>query len=78
MFGSKGNIALYMILDASTERDGITLWNLLQSVRAGQRSAVYEKLYELIPHPDALKKEDILNLDADMLQFWLDEIEWLM
>jgi RNA polymerase sigma-70 factor (ECF subfamily) len=78
MFGSKGNIALYVILDASSERDGITLWNLLQKVRAAQRSAVYEKLYELVPHPDDLEKKNILNLDADMLQIWLDEIEWLM
>jgi hypothetical protein len=39
---------------------------------------VYDKLYELFPHPDEINREDLLTLDEDMLYVWLEEIEWLM
>jgi hypothetical protein len=56
--------------------EAITLWNLLQRVKAKHKSAVYEKLYELVPHPDSITKNDLLNLDQDPLRIWLEEIEW--
>ncbi len=40
--------------------------------------AVYNKLYKLFPHPDEIKREDILTLDESQLYAWLEEIEWQM
>jgi RNA polymerase sigma-70 factor (ECF subfamily) len=78
VFGNRNTVALNFILDAATEKDGITLWNLLRIVKQGQRNAVYDKLNELYPHPDLIKKETLLNLDPDFLQVWLEDIEWQM
>ncbi len=78
IFGRKSDKYLNMIIESSSAKDGITLWNLFRIVKHGQRQVVYDKLYELFPHPDEINKEDILTLDEDMLYVWLEEIEWLM
>ena len=77
LFGGRRGTTLNRILASSTEKETITLWNLLQRVTPEQKSAVYDKLYELVPHPDSIKKKEILNLDPDALQAWLEEIKWL-
>jgi len=78
VFGRKSDINLNMIIESSSAKDGITLWNLFRIVKPGQRRVVYDKLYELIPHPDDINRKDLLTLDEDMLYVWLEEIEWLM
>jgi len=78
IFGRKSDINLNMIIESSSAKDGITLWNLFRIVKPGQRQVVYDKLYELFPHPDVIKREGILTLDEDMLYVRLEEIEWLM
>jgi DNA-directed RNA polymerase specialized sigma24 family protein len=78
IFGRKSDITLDMIIESCSEKDGITLWNLLRIVKPGQRRVVYDKLYKLFPHPDELKREDILSLDENTLNGWLEEIEWKM
>jgi hypothetical protein len=64
-----------MIIESSSAKDGITLWNLFRIVKPGQRQVVYDKLYELFPHSDEIDREDILSLNEDMLYVWLEEIE---
>ncbi|MCH6574871.1 MAG: hypothetical protein IH795_06660 [Bacteroidetes bacterium] len=76
LFGGRRGTTLNRILALSTEKENITLWNLLQRVTPEHRNAVYDKLYELIPHPASIEKKEILNLDPDALQDWLEEIEW--
>jgi len=66
------------LISIASDNETVTLWNLLQRVDKQQRLSVYDKLYELVPHPDAIKKEQMLNLDSKALQVWLEEIEWLM
>lgn len=78
IFGKKSDITLDKIIDLSSAKDGITLWNLLRVVKPGQRRVVYDKLYRLFPHPDEIKREDILTLDESQLYAWLEEIEWQM
>jgi DNA-directed RNA polymerase specialized sigma24 family protein len=78
LFGRKSDNTLNVIIESSSAKDGITLWNLFRIVKPGQRQAVYDKLYELFPHPDEINREDILTLDEDMLYVWLEEIEWEM
>ncbi len=76
LFGGRRGTTLNRILASSTEKENITLWNLLKRVTPEHRNAVYDKLYELIPHPASIEKKEILNLDPDALQGWLEEIEW--
>ncbi len=78
IFGKKSDINLNMIIDSSSAKDGITLWNLFRIVKPEQRQVVYDKLYELFPHSDEINGEDILTLDENMLYVWLEEIERLM
>jgi len=76
MFGKKkSNENLNIIIESSSAKDGITLWNLFRIVKPEQRQVVYDKLYELFPHSDEIDREDILTLDEDMLYVWLEEIE---
>lgn len=76
LFGGKRGTTLNRILASSTEKENITLWNLLQRVTPEQKGAVYDKLYELVPHPDSIEKKEILKLDPDALLIWLEEIKW--
>ena len=76
LFGGRRGTTLNRILASSTEKENITLWNLLQRVTPEQRGVVYNKLYELVPHPDSIEKKEILNLNPDALQGWLEEIKW--
>jgi len=78
LFNGKKNKTLYRIIQSSTEKEAIILWNLLQRVKTDQRTAVYDKLYKLVPHTDDIAEKDMLSLDQNMLQIWLDEIKWYL
>ena len=78
LFGGKKDMTLDLLLTASSNTEAITLWNLLKRVEGVQREATYNRLHKLVPHPDAVKKKGILNLNPEMLQIWLEEIEWQM
>jgi len=78
IFGKMSEKNLNMIIESSSAKDGITLWNLLRIVKPEQRQVVYDKLYELSPHSAELNRADILTLDENILYVWLEEIEWQM
>ena len=78
LFNGKKNITLNRIIESSTEKETIALWNLLQMVSPDQRDVVYDKLYKLVPHTDDVTKKDMLSLDKNMLRIWLDEIKWFL
>ena len=78
IFGGKNSASLSAVLLSVSDSDAITLWNLLKKVKPNQRNEVYEKLVELVPAPEGVTKDNILNLDQHALQLWLNEIEWLM
>ena len=78
VFGGQSDITLLMIIESSTAKDAITLWNLLRIVKPEQRQAVYDKLYELFPHSNEIDRKDILNLDENKLYAWLEKIRWQM
>ena len=42
---------------------------------AENREIVYNRLFELVPHRQNVTKEGVMKLDAQMLQYWLDEIQ---
>lgn len=66
------------ILSMATKTDALTLWNLMQRVTTSSKQNIYDKLYELVPHPDEISSSDMLRLDKDKLLMWLEEIEWQM
>jgi RNA polymerase sigma-70 factor (ECF subfamily) len=78
LFAGRNIGVLTSILDVSEKTGAITLWNLLQRVIPGHRGLVYDKLNNLVPHPEGVSKEGVLDLKDDMLQLWLEEIEWTM
>jgi len=78
VFGRQSDVTLDMIIESSSSKDGITLWNLFRIVNPGQRQVVYDKLYKLFPHPDEIDREDILNFDENKLYTWLEKIRWMM
>lgn len=78
LFGGKNSASLSVVLLSVSDSDAITLWNLLKKVKPNQRNEVYEKLVELVFAPEGVTKDNILNLDQNALQLWLNEIEWLM
>ncbi|UCH65504.1 MAG: FecR domain-containing protein [Ignavibacterium sp.] len=78
LFNGKENAALNSILESSTEKEAIILWNLLPRVKQDQRNAVYEKLYELVPHRDDISRDEMLSLEKKYLKTWLDEIKWYL
>ena len=77
LFNGKSLNVLGIVLSNSTSRDAITLWNLLKRVEDEmQRNQVYTWLAKLVPPPSTVNKDGILNLDPEMMQAWLDEIDW--
>jgi DNA-directed RNA polymerase specialized sigma24 family protein len=78
LFGRKSDVSLDMIIESSSKKDAITLWNLFRIVEPGQRKVVYNKLYELFPDTGELNREDILSLDEKVLYVWLEQIKWEM
>ncbi|HDZ58567.1 MAG TPA: hypothetical protein ENH47_00695 [Ignavibacteriales bacterium] len=78
VFDNHYKAGINALISLATDNETITLWNLLQRVDKRQRAIVYDKLYELVPHPDVIKKKQMLDLDKGALQVWLEEIEWLM
>ena len=76
LFGGKRDVTLNRLLNSSSNNETITLWNLLLRVKPGQQTEnVYYRLYELAPHSGAINKVDVLLLDSDILNLWLEEIK---
>jgi DNA-directed RNA polymerase specialized sigma24 family protein len=77
LFGGKRDKALNKILSASTKNESISLWNLLSRVDVGhQVQNVYYKLLDIAPHSEKVTKADIMLLEPDALNTWLEEIKW--
>jgi hypothetical protein len=49
--------ALEHVLEKSRTKDSLTLWHLLDDPRAQLRGKVFDRLAELVPPPDLLKRE---------------------
>lgn len=78
LFSGKRMEVLDAILQEATPSEAITLWNLLYRVLPAHRGIVYEKLSSLVSPPTNVTKEGIINLNDEILQSWLEEIEWLL
>jgi hypothetical protein len=71
---------LERLLAESRRRDTLTLWHLLSRVKGSDRAHVYDRLAGLIPPPESVTREGVLQLNEQMLQLWKDKLEptWVM
>lgn len=75
-FGNGGAAAVATILVAARPRDTLTLWHLLSRVNAAERARVYDRIAALAPVPPEVTREQALQLDADTLTRWREELAW--
>jgi hypothetical protein len=75
-FEKTGDAALNVILAESRVRDTLTLWHLLSRVGRQERGRVYDRIASLTPVPAGVSREAALQLDAETLQRWKEELAW--
>jgi hypothetical protein len=73
--------ALGEALEAARVRDAFTVWHLLSRTEGGDRADVFARLSRLVPPPESVTVEGILEGDRAMLDAWwnalgLDEAWW--
>ena len=72
---SKRKASLKLLLSHTRERDTLTLWHLLGRVDENERGQIYDKMVALVPAPEGVTREGVLQLDATMLELWRDRLE---
>jgi hypothetical protein len=75
-FDKGGSGALETVLAAARVRDTLTLWHLLSRVNASDRFRVYSRMVVLAPLPNRISKTKVLQLDAQELKYWREELAW--
>jgi hypothetical protein len=75
-FADGGAAAVKTVLAHSRVRDTLTLWHLLSRVDAGERARVFDRIAALTPPPAGLSREKALQLDAETLKTWREELAW--
>jgi len=66
--------ALRAVLRGARPRDAMTIWHMIPSVSRAQRPLVVQALNALVPLPDGVALESVLNLDRDALDRWWDAL----
>jgi hypothetical protein len=66
---------LEIVLSSARVRDTLTLWNLLPRVSGAERDEVYTRLAALVPPPNGVTREGVLQLNQQMLDAWKEKIE---
>jgi hypothetical protein len=78
-FGTESGAArearLSIVLKQARERDALSLWHLLSRVSDEERKRVYERLAALVPPPEGVTREGILQLDSKMLDAWWNRFD---
>ncbi|HEX9819014.1 MAG TPA: hypothetical protein VGD07_05300, partial [Methylomirabilota bacterium] len=79
-FEAQGEAALRRVLALARRDDALSLWHLLPRTEGASRTAVYDRLAELVPPPAGVTREAVLRLDRDALDAywnWLPHSVWL-
>jgi hypothetical protein len=66
--------AVSAILSESRKQDALSLWHLLSRTSAAEREQVYARFAALVPPPNGVTREGILNLDQSMLDLWWNSL----
>ncbi|MGH2566856.1 MAG: FecR domain-containing protein, partial [Bacteroidota bacterium] len=69
-FEHGGLDALTTVLAHARNMDSITLWHLLFREAGDTRALVYDRLAELVPAPEGVTRNGVLQGDADMVKAW--------
>jgi len=69
-FERGGAGALAVVLGEARNMDSITLWHLLFRETGTQRARVYDRLAALVPAPEDVTREGMLNGDPEMIKAW--------
>jgi len=73
----KGGVEdLNIVLASARVRDTLTLWHLLSRVPVEERGRVYDRMAALTPVPEGVSREKALQLDAETLKRWREELAW--
>lgn len=67
---------LERVISLSNESDALTIWTLLRYSDKGATAILFNKLNEFFPLSENISEKDILNLNKEKINEWLDEIEW--
>lgn len=67
---SEQTAALSKALKSARPRDALSLWHLLSRTEAADRLSVYERLAILVPPPEGVTRDGILQLDPHMLDLY--------
>ena len=74
--GNGGDAAVSTLISAARVRDTLTLWHLLTRTDGDQRGRVYARLQELVPAPPNAPRGLVMQLDAEALRHWREELAW--
>jgi hypothetical protein len=62
--------ALHNVTREARPRDAMTLFYLLPRVNGNERAMVYDRMTALMPPPDGVTREGMLNLNPQMMERW--------
>jgi hypothetical protein len=65
---------LDLVLKEASERDGLTLWHLVDRVDPSLTPRVVDRLTELVPMPEGVTREGILAGDRHMRDAWWEAL----
>jgi hypothetical protein len=65
---------LDVLLAEARVRDTLTLWHLLARLDSKDRARVFEAMAALVPPPDGVTRDGVLQLNEQMLQLWKDKL----
>jgi hypothetical protein len=74
---SGGAETVNLIVAEARARDTLTLWHLLSRVDFQGRVQLYDRMAQLAPPPAAVTRERVLQLDAEDLKRWREELAWI-
>lgn len=76
-FEHGGSETLDIVLREAREEDALSLWYLLSRTREDDRTRVFDRLASLVPPPEGVTRDGLLQLDRKMLVQWKERIDHL-
>jgi hypothetical protein len=72
--GGWGVSPLANIVGDASERDAVTLWNLLTRTEGADREAVFKRLDEVAIRPEWVLEDDVLAAQPQALESWRESL----
>jgi len=75
-FESGGETSLQAVMAEAGPHDDLTLWHLLARAQSADRGRIFDRLASLVPPPDGVSRQSIIDGDANALKRWRDAFMW--